>query len=94
MHGFLARLACGSIGILLLGANPVMGQDGAPTNGEWPTYGGDIGGTKYSPLDQIDRHNFADLEIAWSWRSADGFLSVDTGDDGEWWANSQVIFRS
>ena len=32
-------------------------------NGEWPTYGGDIGGTKYSPLDQIDRTNFADLEI-------------------------------
>ncbi len=93
VNGFLARLACGSIGILLLGANPVTGQSGAPANGEWPTYGGDIGGSKYSPLDQIDRTNFADLEIAWSWRSADGFLSVDTGDDGEWWANSQVIFE-
>ena len=33
-------------------------QEGAPTNGEWPTYGGDLGGTKYSPLSQINRNNF------------------------------------
>ena len=68
-------------------------QQGAPANGEWPTYGGDLGGTKYSPLDQIDRNNFGRLEIAWRWRSADAFLSIDTPDGGEWWADSRLIFE-
>ncbi len=33
--------------------------------GEWPTYGGDLGHTRYAPFDQIDATNFAALEIAW-----------------------------
>ena len=53
-----------------------LAQYGA-TNGEWRTYGGDLGGTKYSPLDQIDASNFADLEIAWRWESPDGALDLD-----------------
>ena len=39
--------------------------------GEWPSYGGTNWSQKYSPLDQIDRSNFADLSIAWTWESAD-----------------------
>ena len=31
------------------------------SNGEWRSYAGDVGGKKYSPLDQIDASNFADL---------------------------------
>ena len=46
-------------------------------NGEWSTYAGDLGGTKYSPLDQIDASNFSDLEIAWRWASADASLDLD-----------------
>ena len=67
-------------------------QEGAPTNGEWPTYGGDLGGTKYSPLSQIDRNNFENLEIAWRWQSADAYLSIDTPGGGEWWAEAPLIF--
>ena len=74
-------------------APPALAQQGAPANGEWPTYGGDLGGTKYSPLTQIDRNNFGDLEIAWRWLSADAFLSIDTPDGGEWWADSATIFE-
>ena len=33
--------------------------------GEWPSYGGDAGHTRYSPLDEIDASNFGDLEPAW-----------------------------
>ncbi len=57
-------------------AAPAVAQYGAP-NGEWPSYGGDLGGTKYSGLDQIDAGNFNDLEIAWRWRSADETLDLD-----------------
>jgi quinoprotein glucose dehydrogenase len=40
-------------------------QQGAP-NGEWPSYGGDLGNTRYSALDQINAENFSSLEIAWT----------------------------
>ena len=32
---------------------------------EWPYYGGDAGGTKYSPLDRINRRNVNELQVAW-----------------------------
>jgi quinoprotein glucose dehydrogenase len=44
-------------------------QKGA-ANAEWRHYGGDAGGTKYSPLDQIDASNVKDLQIVWRWRTA------------------------
>jgi quinoprotein glucose dehydrogenase len=43
-------------------------QRGAP-NGEWRTYGGDLGHTRYAPLDQIDASNFNRLEIAWRFKT-------------------------
>ena len=63
--------------LVLLWPSAARAQYGA-TNGEWRTYAGDLGGTKYSPLDQIDESNFSDLEIAWRWESADGRLDLDT----------------
>ena len=82
-----------TLAMVVMAGGPAVAQRGAPANGEWPTYGGDLGGTKYSPLDQIDRTNFGDLEIAWRWLSADAFLSIDTPDGGEWWADSRLIFE-
>ncbi len=61
---------------VILWPGAARAQYGA-TNGEWPTYGGDLGGTKYSALDQIDASNFGLLEIAWRWESADGALDLD-----------------
>jgi len=43
-------------------------QRGA-ANGEWPTYGGDTGNTRYAPLDQITAENVAELTIAWRWKT-------------------------
>jgi quinoprotein glucose dehydrogenase len=70
----------------------VAAQAGAPASGQWPTYGGDLASSKYSPLDQIDASNFGDLEVAWIWESTDGFISMTTADGGEWWASSDEIF--
>jgi quinoprotein glucose dehydrogenase len=44
------------------------GQTGAP-RGEWPTYGGDLGHTRYAPLDQITATNFNSLEVAWRFKT-------------------------
>ncbi len=32
---------------------------------EWRSYGADVEGTKYSPLEQINAENFRDLEVVW-----------------------------
>jgi quinoprotein glucose dehydrogenase len=44
---------------------------GAPATekSEWPTYGGDLGNSRYSPLDQIDARNFGRLEVAWRFKT-------------------------
>ncbi len=47
---------------------PAAAQSGAK-NGEWPTYGGDLGNTRYSPLDQINAGNFNNLEVAWRFKT-------------------------
>ncbi|MCU1383733.1 MAG: Quinoprotein glucose dehydrogenase, partial [Acidobacteria bacterium] len=57
----VASLLCGT-------AVTVVGQSGA-ANGEWRHYGGDLGHTRYAPLDQIDASNFSKLEIAWRFKT-------------------------
>ena len=52
----------------LLGTTPAGAQTGA-TGGEWSTYGGDLGHTRYAPLSQITADNFADLEVAWRFKT-------------------------
>ena len=54
---------------LLAGASlPAIGQTGAK-DGEWRSYGGDLGSTRYSALDQINAGNFNQLEIAWRFKT-------------------------
>jgi quinoprotein glucose dehydrogenase len=36
---------------------------------EWPHYGNDAGGARYSPAAQIDRTNVAQLQVAWTFRT-------------------------
>lgn len=40
---------------------------------EWPAYGRDPGGRRYSPLTQINRDNVASLKIAWTFRTGDAY---------------------
>src|SRR5919201_29049 len=53
---------------LLLCATTLIAQQGAK-NGEWRNYGGDLGNTHYSPLDQINASNFNNLQIAWRFKT-------------------------
>ncbi|PYR21487.1 MAG: quinoprotein glucose dehydrogenase [Acidobacteria bacterium] len=57
------------VACMIVGAAvPAIGQSGA-ANGEWRVYGGDLGHTRYSPLDQIDAANFSKLEVAWRFKT-------------------------
>jgi len=37
--------------------------------GDWPVYGHDIGGARYSPLTQITRANVSRLQVAWTYHT-------------------------
>ncbi|MDH3224730.1 MAG: hypothetical protein OEO23_13510, partial [Gemmatimonadota bacterium] len=54
---------------------------GAAQGTEWPHYAGDAGSTKYSPLDQIGPDNVQQLQVAWTWESADYGLFPDDSAD-------------
>ena len=56
-------------------------------SGDWPSYGGDTGSTKYSPLDQINAANFEDLEVAWTWTSVDTELDIEALEEVNGYVN-------
>ena len=57
-----------SLAIVAGWATSLIGQSGA-ANGEWRTYGGDLGSTRYSALDQINADNFSKLQVAWRFKT-------------------------
>src|SRR5687768_12037794 len=66
----VSRLACWCLaGGMCLAANPT-----AQTQGDWRSYNGDPGSTKYAPLDQINRTNVQNLRIAWRRPAVDPLL--------------------
>jgi quinoprotein glucose dehydrogenase len=61
-------------GIVCVSAYPPQAQssrDAHPSVAEWPYYGHDPGGTRYSPLSQINRTNVANLKVAWTFHVGD-----------------------
>src|ERR1041384_1360695 len=38
---------------------------------DWPNVGNDKGGTRYSPLTQINRSNIKNLKVAWTYHTGD-----------------------
>jgi len=72
-----STLPSAAVAAMLLGGTvAVRGQSPPPNpvsegtrNGQWPSYTGDVRGSRYSPLDQIDARNFNDLEVAWRFKT-------------------------
>jgi len=59
-RGFLAV----AINFLFL-ATVLGAQEGPGARRDWPDYGGDPEGTRYSPLTQINRSNVGQLQVVW-----------------------------
>ncbi len=52
-------------------SSPLFSAEGVRKPNEWPVYGGDAGGLKYSPLTTIDRSNVGRLAVAWTWKTGE-----------------------
>jgi quinoprotein glucose dehydrogenase len=70
------RLAALAVSCLFIAAGTGSAQSAALA-GDWPSYGNDPGGMRYSPLSQINRANVATLKVAWVFHTGD----VSKGSD-------------
>ncbi len=52
--------------LTVLATSLAQADEPGTENGEWHHYTGDMKGSRYSSLDQINADNFEDLEVAWS----------------------------
>src|SRR5437762_13571491 len=57
------RVAMVAVGIWACTA--ILAAQHGTKGGQWRSYNGDAGSTKYSPLDQINKDNVGRLRIAW-----------------------------
>ena len=69
MRDTAVSIVATSLLVLLALPAGALAQD-APSDTDWPSYGGDLGNRRYAPLDQIDAANFNELEIAWRFSTA------------------------
>src|SRR5205823_3052914 len=69
----ISVLALVCIWVTAMMANPT-----GTSSDDWPAYGHDPGGMRYSPLAQINRENVSRLKVAWVFRTGD--ISDGKGD--------------
>jgi quinoprotein glucose dehydrogenase len=60
----------GGMAILFLAMGAMAGSQTRPAS-DWPFYGGDPGGTRFSPLSRITRDNVAKLVVAWAYHTGE-----------------------
>jgi quinoprotein glucose dehydrogenase len=60
----------------------VRAQEKAVPDADWRTINRDLTATRFSPLDQIDTRNVADLELVWSYQLAGNSTAVPIVIDG------------
>ena len=68
----LAYIAVDGYGYTVKPLSARSGINTVNTAGDWPSYGNNVGGSRYSPLDQINRDNVSELEVAWTYRTNAG----------------------
>lgn len=72
-HSILLRMVALAVACL-----PVSRIILAQTNQDWPVYGGNTSGQRYSPLTQINRSNVTRLRVAWTFDTGEAAAGLQT----------------
>src|SRR6516162_10041277 len=92
VRGFLrgALVTPGALLIIAVAASPrPLAADDVIA--DWPYYGGDAGGSRYSPLTQIDRSNIGELKVFWEYHTGDISDGSDNRRKSEFEATPIVV---
>ena len=81
------RLLLGALVLAAVGAGPAPRGSVA----DWPAYGRDAGGSRYSPADQITRENVRQLKVAWTYRTKEDPKQSVVGDKAAFEATPIVV---
>ncbi|MGD0136143.1 MAG: pyrroloquinoline quinone-dependent dehydrogenase [Bryobacteraceae bacterium] len=66
----MKRMSVGLVSaICMLSCALTLSAQSGAKNGEWRSYGGDLGNTHYSSLDRINAGNFSKLQVAWRFKT-------------------------
>lgn len=63
------RLELGALATVMALVTTTVGAQRGAANGEWRSWAGETGATRYSPLDQIKAQNFNSLEMVWRFKT-------------------------
>src|SRR5580700_2744854 len=80
MRKVLRAAVIGVVALACVNPRKALAQTSHRSNGsgsDWPYYGHDAGGIRYSPLKQINRENVTKLKVAWTFHVGD--ISDGTG---------------
>ena len=66
-------------GILTIASIALAASPSFDSADDWPSYGHDPGGMRYSPLTQINRENVSKLKVAWIFHTGD----ISDGSSGK-----------
>jgi quinoprotein glucose dehydrogenase len=69
------QIGCVVAGSLMLSV--LYSQDATPPR-QWPVYGGNPGGSRYSSLEHINKSNVNRLQVAWTFDASDGPGTLET----------------
>jgi glucose dehydrogenase len=64
--------------IMVAGAWAFAFSQVTPQKGDWPVYGHDAAGTRYSPLKQINTANVSQLQRAWIYHTGEKGRSLES----------------
>jgi len=77
--------------ILLVSSETACGGAQASREEDWPVYGHDAGGTRYSRLTQVNRDNVATLQLAWTYRTGETEAGFATEEETSFEATPIVV---
>src|SRR6202521_1355654 len=60
-----------ALALLCIGVTAMMSSPAGTSSDDWPVYGHDPGGMRYSPLVQINRENVSRLKVTWVFHTGD-----------------------
>src|SRR5262245_47853213 len=71
--------------------NSPVAADGAKQESGWPAYGRDPGGSRYSPLSQINRGNVGQLKVAWTYGAGFADIKASSGKNAAFEATPILV---